>query len=102
MVARRERVRRVERARAVGFLAKATEFHAEMQQALAAGRWSRRAVSQAAAHAPRPQAANTARCHSAIPITSPANAPRRSPPFSTAMITVPVIKRNHNTSKLNG
>ena len=40
MVARRERVRRVERARAVGFLAKATEFHAEMQQALAAGRWN--------------------------------------------------------------
>ena len=48
MVARRERVRRVERARAVGFLAKATEFHAEMQQALAAGRWN--AVGLTAVH----------------------------------------------------
>ena len=48
MVARRERIRHVERARAVGFLTKATEFYEAMQQALTASRWN--AVGLTAVH----------------------------------------------------
>lgn len=40
MVARRDRIRRVERAGAVRFLKKATEFFESMQQAREAGRWN--------------------------------------------------------------
>jgi len=40
VAARRRETRRIERARAVGFLKKATEFVESMREALEAGRWS--------------------------------------------------------------
>lgn len=40
MVARRDRIRRVERTAAGSYLSKATEFFESMRQAMQAGRWS--------------------------------------------------------------